>query len=274
MNAAENALPTVAWAHAVLAGTIQAPVEIVLASGSPRRSALLAQAGIPFTTIVSHADERLGSALAANPPEAAQELARRKARAVLERLKENAAAEVAAEGLLRHHPAPSEPGSGFAHAADSKPEPELDSEPAPAWAPSVVAVIGADTMVVRAGRIFGKPHDAEHAAWMLSQLSDGMHEVLTGVAVLFSPRAGSGPLAHGEVAFTDAARVTFRKLSAQEIADYLACGESLDKAGAYALQGQGARLVAHVEGARDTVIGLPVARLLHMLPGIPHGADA
>ena len=68
--------------------------------------------------------------------------------------------------------------------------------------------------------------------------------------------------------FVDRSTVTFRELTDEEIADYLSKGESFDKAGAYAVQGAGADLVARVDGALDTVIGLPVGRLLEEFPDL------
>jgi septum formation protein len=110
-------------------------------------------------------------------------------------------------------------------------------------------VLGADTVVVLDGEVLGKPRDAEEAAAMLRLLSGRRHEVITAVAL---ERDGAVRCAH------DRAEVTFRSLGAEEIARYVASGEPLDKAGAYAIQGGAADFVTRLEGSRDTVVGLPV----------------
>lgn len=109
-------------------------------------------------------------------------------------------------------------------------------------------VLGADTLVVLDGRVLGKPADADDAARMLSALSGRAHEVMTGVAVM--SRSGM----HSAAAVS---RVTFRSLTEAEIRAYIATGEPMDKAGAYAVQGLGGQLVQQVEGSLSNVIGLP-----------------
>ena len=123
-------------------------------------------------------------------------------------------------------------------------------------------VLGADTIVVLDGEVLGKPADTDDAAGMLSRLSGRAHEVVTGVAL---NQGGVLRWAH------EAARVTFRPLTHGEIAAYIASGEPMDKAGAYAIQGGAASFVTAVEGDRDTVIGLPVAlvRRLLRIAGVP-----
>ncbi len=117
--------------------------------------------------------------------------------------------------------------------------------------------LGADTVVTRAGRIFGKPASLAEAREFLRALSGGMHEVVTGCALL-----GPGKT---EIVFHETTRVIFRDLSEEEIARYLAEVPVLDKAGAYGLQEKGELLVARVEGSRANVVGLPVERLLPLL---------
>lgn len=114
---------------------------------------------------------------------------------------------------------------------------------------AVRPVLGADTEVVLDGEIFGKPEDPDTARAMLVRLSGRTHEVLTGIAV----RSGS------DVEFAmSVSRVTFRKLTDDEIAHYVATGEPLDKAGAYAIQGRAAALVSHLDGSYSGVMGLPL----------------
>lgn len=111
-------------------------------------------------------------------------------------------------------------------------------------------VIGADTVVALGRTILGKPHDADHAKAMLQMLSGNRHEIYTGVAVWCSAR-GRGLVA------VDVAHVTFRTLTTDEIHEYVASGEPMDKAGAYGIQGGAGAWVASYEGNLETVIGLP-----------------
>lgn len=115
-----------------------------------------------------------------------------------------------------------------------------------------VPVIAADTVVVLDGKILGKPKDAADAVRMLTELSGRTHKVLTGVAVGFDGRQLA------EVCETE---VIFRTLTAAEIADYVATGEPLDKAGAYGIQGRGAVFVEKINGCYNNVVGLPLTRL-------------
>ena len=119
-----------------------------------------------------------------------------------------------------------------------------------------VPVIAADTVVVLDGKILGKPKDAADAVRMLTELSGRKHKVLTGVAVSFDGRQLA------EVCETE---VIFRTLTAAEIAEYVATGEPLDKAGAYGIQGRGAVFVEKINGCYNNVVGLPLTRLHLML---------
>lgn len=121
-------------------------------------------------------------------------------------------------------------------------------------------VLGADSIVVLDRHILGKPHDAADARRMLSSLSGRQHAVLTGLAVLQQARQ----VVYCEVVKT---LVRFRPLSEAMIAQYIATGEPMDKAGAYAIQGAAAAFVAAREGCYTNVIGLPLRRtaaLLHL----------
>jgi septum formation protein len=122
-------------------------------------------------------------------------------------------------------------------------------------------VLGSDTVVVLDGDVLGKPHDARHAEALLRRLAGRTHLVLTGVAV-----AASDGLAVRST--TVASRVTMRAASDEEIRRYVATGEPLDKAGAYALQGEGRRLVDSVEGSESNVIGLPLDETLALLRAV------
>lgn len=121
-------------------------------------------------------------------------------------------------------------------------------------------ILAADTVVVMGGRIFGKPSNEADAHLMLGALTGRSHMVVTGWAVLSPGRDPS----RATVGYTKS-WVRFRELSRVEICDYVRTGESLDKAGAYAVQGIGKRLIAGVMGSVDNVIGLPVDQVARAL---------
>ena len=200
-------------------------VDVILASGSPRRRELLEREGVEFSVRVSEVDETLEPDLLADPPEAAKKLAERKAGAVVQ------------EVLSGDY-------TGMA------------------------AILGADTMVVCEGEIFGKPASLSDAKRMLRRLAGTTHEVITAVSVWLVAAPEPDQVSLGFRTFVDSAAVTFHELSDDQIVEYLRKGESFDKAGAYAVQGAGADLVKHVQGDLDTVIGLPVKRLLEEFPDL------
>ncbi|MFM7763287.1 MAG: Maf family protein [Acidimicrobiaceae bacterium] len=117
-------------------------------------------------------------------------------------------------------------------------------------------VIAADTTVALDGEIFGQPRDLDEARRMIQKLSKKSHSVHTAVSVRFDGRSANG---------FDTASVTMRDVTPELLDWYLGTGESMGKAGAYAVQGQGAALVAEVRGELDTVIGLPVWLLTERL---------
>lgn len=117
-------------------------------------------------------------------------------------------------------------------------------------------VIAADTVVVLDGRILGKPANEKEAFSMLSLLSGRTHEVYTGVTV----RKGTHFQSIHEIS-----SVCFRPLSEEEILQYIATGEPMDKAGAYGIQGYGALLVSGLQGDYFNVMGLPICRLGQVL---------
>jgi septum formation protein len=123
---------------------------------------------------------------------------------------------------------------------------------------NAVLILAADTTVVLDGEILGKPADAEDARRMLRQLSGRTHEVITGIALLGLP-GGTLRLAD------EATLVTFAQISDAEIETYVATGEPVDKAGAYAIQGGAARFVTRLEGSYSNVVGLPVELVKRML---------
>jgi septum formation protein len=194
-------------------------VMLILASASPRRRELLAQAGAKFTVAAANLNEDL------LPDEAAaayvQRLAEEKAQAVW----------------------------NARRSLDL-----LDSDTDTADDPLIV--LGADTCVVCDGHILGKPADTADARRMLELLSGRTHAVLTGLAAV----AG-----HKVVRDVEITQVTFNQLNDAEIARYIASGEPLDKAGAYAIQGYAARWIPRIEGCYFNVMGLPIARTIALL---------
>ena len=122
-------------------------------------------------------------------------------------------------------------------------------------------VLGADTIVVVDGAMLGKPENVADAARMLRLLSGRTHEVITGVCVVASTNSGKRELR----AASETTVVTMAKLSEREIADYVATGEPMDKAGGYAIQGIASRWIPRIEGDYSNVVGLPVALVSKML---------
>jgi septum formation protein len=124
-------------------------------------------------------------------------------------------------------------------------------------------VLAADTLVVLAGRVLGKPVDEAEARSMLAELQDREHEVLTGVAVR--------DLASGEERLEVArTRVRLGPLDAERIDWYVRTGEPMDKAGAYAIQGLGALLVDSIDGNYTNVVGLPLPTVRMLLADLGH----
>jgi septum formation protein len=190
-------------------------LNLVLASASPRRRELLAQAGYSFQVHPAHIpeDPHPGE----DPIAYVVRLAREKAQAVFNQLGDSPA-------IVPH-----------------------------------LTVLGADTTVVLDGHILGKPEDAADAARMLRLLSGRTHRVITGVAVVTA--------AHTEVA-AEVTAVKFLTLPDEEIAAYIATGEPMDKAGAYAIQGRAARWIPRIEGDYFNVVGLPIALVSTLLESL------
>jgi septum formation protein len=119
-------------------------------------------------------------------------------------------------------------------------------------------VLGADTLVAVGGEILGKPRDAAQAAEYAGRLAGRTHQVVGGIALA---RGGTVVAEHVEVT-----HVRFRPLEPAEVAAYVALGEWEGRAGGYAIQGRGAALVTGIEGDYLNVVGLPLAKLLDLLP--------
>ena len=117
-------------------------------------------------------------------------------------------------------------------------------------------VLGADTVVVVDGKVLGKPADPEDAARMLRRLAGRTHHVLTGVALAWDGQITT------QVERTE---VAMSAMSEEDVAWYVASGEPMDKAGAYAIQGLASRFVTRIEGSYSNVVGLPVATVVELL---------
>jgi septum formation protein len=166
-------------------------------------------------------------------------------------------------------------GVGFEVVAPDVPEQHLPGEPPESFARRVAiakaeavarrvggeprrVVIGADTIVVLDDEVLGKPRDAREARSHLRRLAGRRHRVLTAIAVIDSATLEL------RAALVESG-VEMREASDDEIASYVASGEPLDKAGAYAAQGEGRRFVAKIEGSETNVIGLPLEESLALL---------
>ena len=191
-------------------------MKLILASSSPRRAEILANAGLRFSVLSSAIDET---------------------------------------------PLPNEePSALVLRLATTK----ADLAAARAVGPAVV--VGADTTVVCEGKILNKPETLDQARSMLELLSGRTHSVLTGVAVLRLPD-------NQRCQFTESTLVQFRPIPDDELAAYLATGESFDKAGAYAIQGRAGRFIPRIEGCYFNVVGLPLSRLLSELRALGWSND-
>lgn len=127
--------------------------------------------------------------------------------------------------------------------------------------PQDIMIIGADTVVSIEGRILGKPRDEQDAKDMLAMLSGRTHAVYTGVSLLLLSASGRA----GEHLFYEKTEVTMREMDSSEIARYVATGEPMDKAGAYAIQGKCAIYIDKIDGDYNNVVGLPIAAIYREL---------
>lgn len=205
--------------------------KVILASASPRRKELLTQIGIDFEICVSTCEEKITKTV---PAEVVCELSAQKALDVWQKVKEDFAVVVQDDAGQQNV-------AGKASKQNDKKYP---------------IVIGADTVVAYDGKILGKPTDKEDAVHMLSMLSGNTHEVYTGVTFCYAE--GGTEKVH---TFYERTAVTFYPMSTEEIANYVASGDPMDKAGAYGIQGSFAAYVKGIEGDYNNVVGLPVGRL-------------
>ena len=212
-------------------------MNLILASASPRRRELLTQAGFTFRVHPAHIPE---DPLPNEDPIAyVTRLARQKAEAVFNQLRTPGAP---GPGSPRTGPRPGGGGPSPLGTWDTS-NPDL-------------VCLGADTTVIVDSHILAKPEDPADAARMLHLLSGRTHQVITGVAVVTAART--------EVA-AEVTAVRFLTLSDADIAAYIATGEPMDKAGAYAIQGLAARWIPRIEGDYFNVVGLPLALVSTLL---------
>ena len=124
-------------------------------------------------------------------------------------------------------------------------------------------VLGADTVVASDGKILGKPKDTEDAARMLTMLQGRGHEVYTGVTILYEEDCEKEALT-----FHEKTTVHFYPMTEEQIREYVATGDPMDKAGAYGIQGFCARYIRGIEGDYNNVVGLPAGRVYQELHGL------
>ena len=199
-------------------------MKIILASASPRRRELLAQIGLEFEVKVSNVEEHITSKI---PGRIVEQLARQKAHAVFDEIQVQEIRENLAQG---------------------KRMPKEDC-----------LIIGADTVVAFGDEILGKPTSESEAASMHHMLSGKTHQVYTGVAMIYYPGDYNQSLECKS--FYEKTDVTFYDMKQEEIDEYVASGDCMDKAGAYGIQGFCARYIKGIEGDYNNVVGLPVGRL-------------
>lgn len=208
-------------------------VRLVLASASPRRRELLSQIGLEFTVMPSTKEE---NAKTTEAGALVQELSRQKAVDIWEQLS-------GGQGQ--------NPDADQEQISEETQEPNLNGKQQPE-----LLVVGADTVVCCEGKILGKPHSREAAAEMLTALQGRNHEVYTGVTLYSQSET---------VTFFECTQVEFYPMTEVEISEYIDSKEPMDKAGAYGIQGLGARFVKGIRGDYNNVVGLPVGRLYQEL---------
>lgn len=133
-----------------------------------------------------------------------------------------------------------------------------------------VLVIGADTVVASEGRILGKPGSVAEAGEMIASLAGKCHQVYTGVTLIY--RDPSGEMRRK--AFAERTDVYVYPMDEEEIRGYAGCGEPMDKAGAYGIQGRFAAYVEKIDGDYNNVVGLPVGRLYQEIKELTGGWNA
>lgn len=183
---------------------------LILGSQSPRRKELLSWLNVPFKIVTADLDE---ISQETDPEEVAVDLASQKARAVLQKIKDE----------------------------------------------DYPFVISSDTIVVLDGKIYGKPKDKAEARAILYELSDRTHQVITGVSFYFKDIQTGKMREHK---FYDSTEVTFNEITGELMDNYIATGDSLDKAGAYGIQGPSLTFISKVNGSYSNVVGFPLDKVV------------
>lgn len=208
--------------------------KIILASQSPRRQEILSLGGYEYEVCVSSAEEQI-------PPEELENLTPQE---LVEKL-----ARVKAEDVYRRNRSKNmEKSTTDNQAADSVEE---------------ITVIGADTVVAVDGCVLGKPKTEDEAKQMLARLSGRTHDVFTGVCILWTDSDTQEEI-HGNT-FHCHTKVTFYPMTEEEIDNYVATGDCMDKAGAYGIQSGAAKYIQGIEGDYLNVVGLPLSKIYHVL---------
>jgi septum formation protein len=228
---------------------------LVLASASPRRHELLAQGG--YTFVVHPADIPEDPCPNEDPIAYVTRLARQKAEAVYGQL--TGAEKIGTPDQAPSARMPERTGRAAVKGAGLGPTTSPSPIEEASGPEGDLIVLGADTTVTLDHHILGKPTDAADAIRMLRLLSGRTHRVITGIAMVTAART--------EVA-AEVTAVKFLTLSEEEIATYIATGEPMDKAGAYAIQGRAARWIPRIEGDYFNVVGLPIALVSTLLNSI------
>ncbi|MDF2484155.1 MAG: hypothetical protein K0R46_323 [Herbinix sp.] len=130
-----------------------------------------------------------------------------------------------------------------------------------------IIILGADTMVFYKEHALGKPKDEGDAARMLRMLSNDVHEVYTGVSIIVLRRDGE----EENIGFDVCTKVVVNPLTEEQILDYIATGEPMDKAGAYAIQGKFGIYIKEIEGDYYNIVGFPIAEIYASM--LRHGID-
>ncbi len=221
--------------------------KIILASASPRRRELLTKIGLDFEVVVSKTEEKITST---DPAKVVEELSAQKAEAVWEKLV--CGARDAAQGSITGGRRPDEVSDVCDTARECRESTMSDT-----------IVLGADTVVVCDGKILGKPVDIENAVGMLTMLQGRAHEVYTGVTVVYGENGEKKALT-----FHEKTVVHFCPMTEEQIREYVATGDPMDKAGSYGIQGICARYIRGIEGDYNNVVGLPAGRVYQELHGL------
>jgi septum formation protein len=219
---------------------------LVLASASPRRRELLTQAGYTFTVRPAHIPEDPHPN--EDPIAYVTRLAREKAEAVFAELSSKTESGAPGPGSPRTGLGPWGGDPSLLGTRDTK-----------GFDIPALTILGADTTVTLDNHILGKPEDPADAARILRLLSGRTHNVITGIALV---------TAHSTRTAHELTSVQFLPLTEEEIAAYIATGEPMDKAGAYAIQGRAARWIPRIEGCYFNVVGLPISLVSTMLQSI------